>query len=221
MIEAVIFDMDGTLVDSESVSVRAWRLTAQHMGIDLPKSLTDSFIGRNATSCFELMVAHVQGDEDLANRIFEQHRVDFEELTSQHLELMDGAREALAALKEMGLPLGVATSTHRDRAIPRLERFGLENEFASITCGDEVSRSKPEPDIFLAAAASLGVAPERCAVIEDSFNGVRAGHAAGSFVFMVPDLVKPTEEITALCTAVLGSLHELPDAIRANREPAC
>lgn len=217
-ISAVIFDMDGTLVDSESVSRRAWAMAASDYGFEIPDALAHSFIGRNASSVHALLVDHLGGGaatEETVDKAFLARHGYFDELAAKELKLMKGAREALEALADMGLPLALATSTARAKAISRLGMFGLEDAFTSMTCGDEIENSKPAPDIFLLAAERMGVEPACCAVIEDSHNGVRAGHAAGMQVFMIPDLVAPTEEIEGMCTAVLDSLYELPAAIAA------
>ena len=215
VLEAVIFDMDGTLVDSERVSQEAWKRAARDLGIELPGELIHSFIGRTAPSVHALMVGHLGGDDELAKECFRLHFVHFDELSQTDLTLMPGAREALDQLQAAGFPLALATSTYREKALMRLERFGLGDAFATITCGDDAENGKPAPDIFLKAAERMGVDPAHCAVIEDSHNGVRAGHAAGAQVFMIPDMVSPTEEIADMCTAVLPSLHELPAAIAA------
>ena len=216
-IKAVIFDMDGTLVDSETVSAAAWHRTARSNDIEIPDSLIRQFIGRNYVSCRSMLIDHVGGVESFADELLVQHLQDFFDIAETNLELMDGARECLAALHEMGLPLALATSTRRDWALPRLQRFNMQGDFVTITCGDDVKKSKPEPDIFLAAAKSIDVDPTECAVIEDSHNGVRSGYAAGAQVFMIPDIIAPTQEIEDMCTAVLKSLHELPAAIAAVR----
>lgn len=213
VLEAVIFDMDGTLVDSERVSQEAWKRAARDLGIELPGELIHSFIGRTAHSVHALMVEHLGGDDELAKECFRLHLVHFDQICETGLTLMPGAREALDELHAAGYPLALATSTYRSKAIPRLDRFGLRDMFASITTGDEIENGKPAPDIFLLAAERMGVAPARCAVIEDSHNGVRSGHAAGAQVFMVPDMVPPTSEIEGMCAAVLESLHELSGAI--------
>ena len=213
VLEAVIFDMDGTLVDSERVSQEAWKRAARDLGIELPGELIRSFIGRTAPSVHALMVEHLGGDDELAKECFRLHLVHFDQICETDLTLMPGAREALDELHAAGYPLALATSTYRSKAIPRLDRFGLRDMFASITTGDEIENGKPAPDIFLLAAERMGVDPARCAVIEDSHNGVRSGHAAGAQVFMVPDMVPPTSEIEGMCAAVLESLHELPGAI--------
>lgn len=212
-IQAILFDMDGTLVDSERVGQKAWAATADEMGIDIPEDLVRSFIGRPSHSCRTLLAEHLGGDVDLADRVFDLHIELFLRFVETDLELKPGAIEVLEALKEAGYPLAIATSTARVRAVPRLERFDMLKYFDSVTCGDEIENGKPAPDIFIESARRLGVDPAACAVIEDSHNGVRSGYAAGAQVFMVPDLMAPTPEVESLCAAVLPSLHELPEAI--------
>lgn len=212
-IQAILFDMDGTLVDSERVGQKAWAATADEMGIDIPEDLVRSFIGRPSHSCRALLAEHLGGDVDLADRVFDLHIELFLRFVETDLELKPGAIEVLEALKEAGYPLAIATSTARVRAVPRLERFDMLKYFDSVTCGDEIENGKPAPDIFIESARRLGVDPAACAVIEDSHNGVRSGYAAGAQVFMVPDLMAPTPEVESLCAAVLPSLHELPEAI--------
>ena len=213
MIKAVIYDMDGTLMDSERVSIASWHETNRRLGISIPDDVLNSLIGRNAVSCRKIICDYLDGDEQLAGRAFQVHADLFDELCLTELELKPGARESIDALRAAGCHVALATSTARVRAVARLDRFGLVDAFEAITCGDEVERSKPAPDIFLTAAERLHVEPEFCAVVEDSFNGVRAGHAAGMHVFMVPDVLQPTREVAALCDEVLPTLCELPAAI--------
>lgn len=212
-IEAVIFDMDGTLVDSESVSLKAWRQTGRDLGVPFSDEFIHSLIGRNAVAVRSMVVDLLNGDVGLADKALRLRTEHFERISERELELMPGAVEALDALSSAGFPLAIATSTTGVRAKPRLDRFGLMGYFKSFTFGDEVSNGKPAPDIFILAAERLGRDARACAVVEDSFNGVRSGHAAGAQVFMVPDMVPPTEEIAAMCAAVLPSLRELPQAI--------
>lgn len=213
-IEAVIFDMDGTLVDSERLAVRAWFDAGARLGADLTPDVVHSFIGRNRVSVSELLAGFLH-DEDLTQELLRTHMSCFDELCTTELALKTGARESIEALRAAGIAVGLATSTHRERAMPRLERFGLQDAFASITCGNDVERSKPAPDIFLKAAERMGFDPAVCAVVEDSFNGVCAGAAAGMHVFMVPDIVQPVDEIASRCDAVLDTLLDLPAAVAA------
>lgn len=214
-IQAILFDMDGTLVDSERVGQKAWAATADEMGIEIPDDLVRSFIGRPSHSCRALLVEHLGGDVDLANRVYDLHVELFLKFVETDLELKPGAIEVLEALKAAGYPLAIATSTARVRAVPRLERFDMLKYFDSVTCGDEIENGKPAPDIFIESARRLGYDPTACAVIEDSHNGVRSCHASGARVFMIPDIVAPTPEIEEMCAAVLPSLYELPAVIMA------
>ena len=125
------------------------------------------------------------------------------------LDLKPGAREIVENLHARGLKLAVATSTGTIQAHEKFDRFGLTPYFDVFTCGDELNRSKPEPDIFLLAASRLGVDPANCVVVEDSFNGVRAGHAAGMHTIMVPDINNPTKEIAKLAEAVVPALSDV------------
>ena len=212
MITAVLFDLDGTLVDTESLSAKSWYLTAEKMGFSIDDETIYSFIGLTRELIIE-RYADKLGGPDRADEAFDLHYYYKFELAKTDLRLMPGAEEALRTLSARGYKLGLATSSARKIATPELEPFGLLELFGASTCGAEAPRSKPNPDIYLVTAEKLGVVPSECAVVEDSFNGVRAGHAAGMSVFLIPDLVQPTPEIQALCTEELSSLHELPAAI--------
>lgn len=214
MITSVIFDMDGTLLDSEGIGLEAWRIAGERMGLDFPLSLTRGFIGMNKAACMQVIIDRF-GDKDLCDRVFDLHKEIEEELYPTMLDLKPGAREVLSALRERGVRLALATSTHRAKACDKLGGFGLLEYFDAMVGGDEVTRSKPNPDIFNEAIARLGASKDECAVIEDSFNGVRAGHASGMYTVMVPDLIEPTQEISGLADVVLSSLFEVEGALDA------
>ena len=115
VVEAVVFDMDGTLVDSESVSVASWRATAAELGFPWPDSVGRTLIGRNVTSCMKLLTDHLQGDSELAERAMQLHIDLFNIMAENDLQLMAGAREALQALKGAGMARG-AGNVHASRA---------------------------------------------------------------------------------------------------------
>ncbi|WP_019239935.1 MULTISPECIES: HAD family hydrolase [Enorma] len=220
MITAVLFDLDGTLVDTETLSAESWRRVADEMGFTIDDETIYSFIGLTRPVIIE-RYGDKLGGHDRADAAFDRHYEIKFELAETDLHLMPGAEEALRTLSARGFKLGLATSSMRDVAERELAPFGLMDIFDASTCGTEAPASKPNPDIYLVTAEKLGVDPACCAVVEDSFNGVRAGHAAGMQVFLVPDLVAPTPEIQALCAEQLESLDELPAAIeRWNSEGA-
>ena len=221
MIKAVLFDLDGTLVDTELLSARAWLASGERLGLDVSEELIKSFVGRTADAVTNMLIEHLGITEATAHELFSLHRSIKDELMENELAAKPFAVKALSVLKDHGFALGLATSSYRPVAERELEPFGLMELFSASTCGTEAPASKPQPDIYLVTAEKLGVAPSECAVVEDSFNGVRAGHAAGMKVFLIPDLVSPTPEIQSLCTRQLGSLHELPASIaQLNTEAA-
>jgi beta-phosphoglucomutase-like phosphatase (HAD superfamily) len=108
----------------------------------------------------------------------------------------------------------VATSSSRDKAVHHLSRAAIWHRFDAVLTRGDVSQGKPHPDLYLAAARALAMAPSRCLALEDSYNGVRAASAAGMPVVMVPDLLAPTDEMHRLCSAVMHDLHEVADMMR-------
>lgn len=208
MIKAVIFDMDGTLIDSERIAIIAWNRSAKRFGFEIPLEMLHGFIGMTRDACMGTLTEHV-GSERIANEMFEDHKVIEDELYPTMLDLKPGASGLVENFHARGLKLAVATSTRTIQAHEKFDRFGLTPYFDVFTCGDELNRSKPEPDIFLLTASRLGVDPASCAVVEDSFNGVHAGHAAGMHTIMVPDINNPTKEIAKLAEAVVPALSDV------------
>ena len=212
-IKAVIFDMDGTLLDTEKVYRWAWREAAQRMGFAQVEEALAACTGCNGADTrkyFEQTYADVV-DYDaytvLRNQLYE------EAIERDGLELKPGAREILQWLKERGILVALGTSTLPPRVPQNLERAALTAYFDVVVTGDMVHRGKPDPETFLTAAQLLGVAPENCLGVEDSFNGVRALHAAGMYTVMVPDLIPPNAEILALADEVCTTLLNIKTLI--------
>ena len=132
-----------------------------------------------------------------------------EHITHNPIPMKTGLMDLLTALREQKIPAAVATGTRRVYADDMLARAGLTPYIAAMVCGDEVSACKPDPEIFLKAAALIDVPPSECIVLEDSYNGIRAAHTAGAQPIMIPDTMQPTEEIRALCAHVLPRLDEV------------
>ena len=134
------------------------------------------------------------------------------------LPLKPGAREILAALKEAGIPLALASSTRLLTVRRELDEAGLLPFFDAVIGGDSVTRSKPDPEIFLTAASRLGAAPEDCWVIEDSFNGIRAAYAGGLHPVMVPDLLPPDAEMEEKAELIVKDLFDAWDYLEKRIE---
>lgn len=216
--QAVIFDMDGTLIDTERVSQAAWRRAAQDFRIEIPEHILHAFVGCSIPNAMN-MIDDEFGDPAFTERLFNRRHEIFDATWKDELELKPGAAEAVAAVRERGLAAALATSSVRDRAITSMERLGLMELFDAAVFDEDIEHHKPAPDVYLVAADHLGVEPTRCVTVEDSFNGVRAGAAAGMRTIMVPDYNEPTPEIRALCAEVLTTLHELPAALDRLKTP--
>lgn len=197
---AVIFDMDGLLIDSERVILDCWRETAVAQSLDLEDSLWLSMVGLHDKGCAELLNG-LLGAERAERLTFECKR-RYDLLVEDGLPLKAGARELLQDLFDLGVPLAVATSTRGERARIKLARSGIDGYFSHVVTSSDVAHAKPAPDLYLLAAERLGIPPHECMAVEDSEFGVRAASAAGMRVIQVPDLLPASETTRALAQVV-------------------
>lgn len=205
-VEAVLFDMDGLLLDTEVLYIEAMQASARSLGREMPLDLCHSMIGVPARECNVLVETHYGEGFSIAD--FRGHfSVHIRRLLEAGIPLKPGVVELLDFLAGRGLPLAVATSAGRATAESHLGKAGLLDCFAAVATRDDVERPKPHPDIYLEAARRLGVAPERCIAFEDSNVGLAAAHAAGAMAFMVPDIMPPSPEARAKCIQVVPDLH--------------
>ena len=217
-IHAVVFDMDGLLIDTEVVFRDVILGLCAERGHEMPLSVFQQMIGVPNAGSVEMLLAHYGPDFD-CQRLFDDSWARFAEVVEVENLVKAGVVELLDWLDSRGLPKAIATSSPRDSVDHHLGPNGLIHRFDAIVTRGDYDRGKPAPDPFLTAAARLGVAPAHCIALEDSHNGVRAAHAAGMMTIMVPDLLEPNEEMRDKCVRIAASLHEVRDLIAAFADP--
>jgi HAD superfamily hydrolase (TIGR01509 family) len=205
---AIVFDLDGVLVDSEQLWDDARRALVADRGATWLPGATRAMMGMSAPEWSGYM--HEELGVDLAPAEISSAVVDWlERIYRERLPLLPGAVETVTALAAR-FPLGLASSANREIIDLVLELSGLAARFAATVSSEEVPRGKPAPDVYLEAALRLGVPPERCAAVEDSANGLRSAAAAGMTVLAIPNPhFPPDDDALRLATAVFGSLAEL------------
>ena len=208
-IDTVIFDMDGVIFDSEILVLQCWREVAERHGIENVDVACHECLGTNSVVSKGIFLKHYGEKFPYDEYKQEMAEVFFSRAAGGKLAKKLGVEELLRYLRKDGFKVGLASSTREALVRKELSEGGLIEYFDQIIGGDKVKRSKPEPDIFLEACRRLGAEPERCYVIEDSYNGIRAAHAAGMHPIMVPDLMEPTEEMHTLAEEILESLDEV------------
>lgn len=214
-IAAVIFDMDGVLLDTEKLYKKAAVIAAEAMGYELTDEVHLKTVGIPGDAAESVMCEGLGPNFDYTDFDHRWRQWMHDEL-AQSVPVKPGVVKLIAHLKARGTPFAIATSTERDPAHRHLSGAGLRDYFQVVVTRDDVQNGKPHPEAYLTAAARLGVDPATCLAIEDSHNGVRAAHAAGMQTIMVPDLLPSTEAVAALCIAVMDDL----DQVRAVFEQA-
>ncbi len=202
--QAVIFDMDGLLMDSERVGLEVMPQCGKLQGYDIPEEQVRHTIGSNKQSSSDYY--HQFYPELDTERLFQDFKTAMCDLARQgKIPLKKGATELLRALKGRGVPMAVASSSGQSTIAAYLDAAGIIAYFDALITGNGLP-SKPAPDVFLKAAEALNALPRRCLVLEDSIHGVQAGRAAGMTVCMVPDMIPFTEELRPFCDHVLPDL---------------
>jgi HAD superfamily hydrolase (TIGR01509 family) len=211
-VKAVVFDMDGLLVDTEQVVFEAMCAAAEGLGTEMPFALFKRLVGLPGGASDEIVREHFGDGFDLTAW---RERVSrhFGEIASAGVALKAGVTELLDLLEARAIPRAIATSSTRQAVEHSLDPHGLLGRFGAVISRELQTRHKPHPEPFLLAAEALGAAPADCLALEDSHNGVRAAAAAGMMTVMVPDLLDPTEEMHALALHIVQDLHAVREML--------
>ena len=204
--EAVLFDMDGLMLDSERAINACMAQAARELGHDVPDTLWLRMIGGGEGLCRRLLADHIGDAAGVA--LLAHAETLYDAVADAGIDHRPGVVALLEWLIAHGMPRAVATSTRRPLAMRKLAAAGLLPYFDAVCTSSDVQRPKPAPDVYLLAASTLGVAPACCLVLEDSPTGVRAALAAGMTPVQVPDLLAPDETTLALGHRIVASLDE-------------
>ncbi|KMS54526.1 HAD family hydrolase [Sphingobium cupriresistens] len=215
-VRAVIFDMDGTLLDTEAAHRRAFAETGEAIGWPMADDLLLSMVGIHRDENQRMLAAHLGPDFPLA-RFYADSDALFEAAVDAGILLRPGARLLLDHPAQAGVPMALATSTAAPYAQQRLEKSGLLHYFDVVVTRSDVDQPKPHAEPYLLAARLLRIDPADCVAVEDSHVGVRSAMAAGIATVMVPDLLPPTEELVLACAQILPSLTDLRDLLLATQ----
>ena len=208
---AVIFDMDGLLLDSERPIREAWINACHEFGVAFETEQYAQVIGRTYRDS-DLVLRELIDDDALFTQVSAQTANAIATIVAgDGFALKPGALKLIRALQQRGIALAVASSSRHAEVMQRLTQAGVLNDFATVVCGDDVEHGKPAPDLFLLAAERLGASPGQCLVFEDSEAGATGALAAGMGVVLVPDLQPPSTEIRMLAIDVLSSLTEIDE----------
>jgi beta-phosphoglucomutase len=207
-IEAVIFDMDGLMLDTERLDRGHFKTVAAEFGYSDLDHVYEQTVGRNWPDTRKIFLDAL-GDTFPYDELRERwRRHSLEHAERFGIPVKKGLHELIAFLDARGTPKAVATSTQRRPALAMLERCSILQHFVAVVAGDDVANGKPHPEIFLTAASRLKAAPQRCVVFEDSAAGIQAASAAGMIPILVPDVVVPTATTRALAYRVIESLDQ-------------
>ncbi len=206
---AVIFDMDGVLLDSESVCDLVWRQAAKECGIDGIDKIIEKNRGCNYTDT-RASLEHDMQSVSAADKFMNRTAELFNKIeTEEGIPSMKGARAALEYLTKKGYRIALASSTDGNAVRRQMKNAGFIDFFETLTTGDTVVHGKPDPEIYARACASLGLSPDACCAIEDSPNGMRSAYRAGLSCIMVPDKIVPDDEMKKIAMCILPSLDAI------------
>lgn len=214
-IKGVLFDLDGTLIDTEKLYQRFWVEAANRLGYPMKHEHALAIRAMAAVYAEPLLRQLVCPEFDY-HAVRELRREIMEAYIDEHgVEAKPGLLPLLEALKARGLRIGLATATPEPRARKYLRMVGAEAYFDAVTCASMVKKGKPAPDIYLLAAERTGVLPGEVLAVEDAPSGVQSAYAAGIRTVLIPDRDEPDEQLRALCYAIVPSLGDVLGLVRA------
>lgn len=207
-IELIIFDVDGLMLDTESVWQKAWTLVGEEVGLgDIGQTIFPKLVGISGKAVDDIVYQMID-DSTMAQYVLDHARKKGMELLKTELYPKKGVVDFLNELDHGHTKVAVATTTSRDLTDERLNRLGLMHHFDCVVCGDEVKNRKPDPEIYLKVLEHMMVQPDHALVLEDSIVGVQAAYNAGIDVIQIPDLIAANDLTKSLAVTIANSMDE-------------
>ncbi len=207
--EAIIFDMDGLLLDSEKIGLIAFQETCQQFELGDKTDLYIQCIGTNSESTKKILSSGLGDEVDFVHFWSICREKYHAETKTKAIPLKEGVKGLLRHLQSLQLPAAIATSTHTEFALLKLNNAGIADFFDIVVGGEQVNKSKPFPDIYLKTVKQMKTNAHKCLALEDSENGVKSALAAGMTVIQIPDLIKPSAPVKTSRHIILNSLKEV------------
>ena len=217
-VDAIIFDMDGVLIDSEKISFQCFQEVFKEYNYKMDEKFYLKMIGRNVKSIKTIMEEEYGADFPFDIIYKKKAKLALEITNKNGVIVKPGVHELLDYLNEENYKIAVATSTRRERALELLEEAKIKDKVNYVVCGDQVENSKPDPEIFLKAAQGLGVTPEKCIVIEDSDAGITAAYAAKMIGIHVPDMKFLEADTKELAFKICEDLYKVKELLEEIKE---
>lgn len=214
MIKAVIFDMDGLMINSERVTYECYAKVLTKMGLSMSEDFYKTLLGKTLPSAYQLMFDEYGNDFPMDETLEEVHQCMDNIFNKDGVPLKTGLIELLTYLKENNYKTIVATSSTRQRVEYLLGMADVLKYYDDSICGDEVTNGKPNPEVFLKACEKLGVNPSEAIVLEDSEAGIQAAYSAQIPVICIPDMKYPEPQFAKMTTEIFDSLHDVIDYLK-------
>lgn len=215
--DAVVFDMDGVIFDTERIVLKAWQVVADKYNIKDVDKAHLACLGMNQSDACDKFCEIYGEDFPYYEYKKETRELFFGPFYGEHLPIKPGTKELLQYLKNEKKKIALASSTRLEIVEKELSDAGLLHYFDALMCGDMVSKSKPDPEIFVRACQKLQVSVERTYAIEDSYNGIKSAYYGGLIPVMIPDMLEPTDEIKGYVKHIFNSLLEFLEYLRMEK----
>lgn len=215
MIKAIIFDMDGLMIDSERVTFDGYVIECQKLGYTMTKEFYKTLLGKPIKGIYELFKKEFGNDFPIEEVIQKVHQYMADLFETQGVPVKDGLISLLQYLKANNYKTIVATSSNRNRVDTILSLANIAQYFDDSICGDEVTKGKPNPEVFIKSCQKLGVTTEEAIVLEDSEAGIQAASSAGIKVICIPDMKYPEKEFEQKTYKIFNSLKNVEEMLKA------